>query len=591
MHLDDIITVPRTDPIYNAHGYLTKVPVGAIRPFIEEFSEPGELVVDPFAGSGMTGVTAMMTGRRAELSDISVLGRHVARGFLSIVDNDQLERIGAKVIDAVRADVGYLYRTVRVEDGADVEWVRTIWSFVYLCPHCGERMNFYTTIAGTGRSSPKSCPHCDGPFRKRHWECIDDVPVAVVTQGVNGTQVEQPIGQRDVERIDLARSNPRLTDVPTLEIGADREMYRRSALKRWGLTQTKHFFTARNALVLLHLWRRISEVADRALREKLMFAFTAILPRASRRYQWSPKRPLNAQNQTYYISPVHYEWNVFDLFQRKVRATMRAQEFRDQNRLFSNGIGLGQGIEYRLASANKLQHLPDGSVDYVFTDPPFGSNIFYSDMNLFQEAWLGQTTDPRHEAVIHTGGGRKEDASTRYENLLAAAFQEVFRVLRPGRHMSVVFGSSRGSVWSMVQRAIQNSGFETPPTHLALLDKGQRSVKGLASGREHVVTVDLVLTVRKPKARVKACRQASPLPVARTTLVHEAIEELSPEEAQNPSYVYVGVIKKAIQRRMSVESLHLSDVLIALGEAGYSIDPLTGLLKQPLQKRVHVTSD
>ena len=35
IRLPDTITVPRTDPIYNCHTYLTKVPIGAIRPFIE----------------------------------------------------------------------------------------------------------------------------------------------------------------------------------------------------------------------------------------------------------------------------------------------------------------------------------------------------------------------------------------------------------------------------------------------------------------------------------------------------------------------------------------------------------------------------
>ena len=57
--LPDTITVPRTDPIYNCHAYLTKMPIGAIRPFIEHFTQPGELVVDSFAGSGATGLAAL----------------------------------------------------------------------------------------------------------------------------------------------------------------------------------------------------------------------------------------------------------------------------------------------------------------------------------------------------------------------------------------------------------------------------------------------------------------------------------------------------------------------------------------------------
>ncbi|MGH9890742.1 MAG: hypothetical protein ACREA0_01905, partial [bacterium] len=54
---------------------------------------------------------------------------------------------------------------------------------------------------------------------------------------------------------------------------------------------------------------------------------------------------------------------------------------------------------------------------YVFTDPPFGSNIFYSDMNLFQEAWLRSATDHDREAVMHTTGneeGRRRRSVRRF---------------------------------------------------------------------------------------------------------------------------------------------------------------------------------
>jgi len=70
--LPEIITAPRTDAIYNCHSYLTKVPIAAIDPFIEVFTEPGEVVADFFAGSGMTGLAALRLNRRARLSDISV---------------------------------------------------------------------------------------------------------------------------------------------------------------------------------------------------------------------------------------------------------------------------------------------------------------------------------------------------------------------------------------------------------------------------------------------------------------------------------------------------------------------------------------
>src|SRR5258708_3965029 len=97
-HVAEELQVVRTDPIYQAHAYLTKVPVPAITPFIEAYSRPGELIVDPFAGSGMTGVAAAMLGRPARLFDISVLGRHIGKNYLNLVDGPNLEKYAQEVV-------------------------------------------------------------------------------------------------------------------------------------------------------------------------------------------------------------------------------------------------------------------------------------------------------------------------------------------------------------------------------------------------------------------------------------------------------------------------------------------------------------
>ena len=325
IRLPDTITVPRTDPIYNCHAYLTKVPIGAIRPFIETFTKPGEVVVDFFAGSGMTGLAALTLNRRARLSDISVLGKHIAKGYLIDAPARDVRAVANQVMAAARKAVGTLYMTKRGSDGAKVEMIRTIWSFIYLCPSCGNEMMFYEALNAQGRV-PERCPSCRGPFSRRNWPRGEDMPVQVVVQGGNGRQVGQDVCETDYRRMHAALKDGRLRTVPSLPIEKDREMFSRSGLGRSGMTETGKFFSPRNGIALIELWRAINDVEDEAIRQTLRFAFTAILPRASMRYQWSAKRPLNAQNQTYYIAPVYFEWNVFDLYNRKVNAVIRAND-------------------------------------------------------------------------------------------------------------------------------------------------------------------------------------------------------------------------------------------------------------------------
>jgi DNA modification methylase len=48
----------KNNPIYNAHSYHTKVPHPAIMRYILHYTQPGDIVLDGFAGTGMTGVAA-----------------------------------------------------------------------------------------------------------------------------------------------------------------------------------------------------------------------------------------------------------------------------------------------------------------------------------------------------------------------------------------------------------------------------------------------------------------------------------------------------------------------------------------------------
>lgn len=578
--LPEAITARRTDAIYNCHAYLTKVPVAAIQPFIETFAAPGETVVDFFAGSGMTGLAAVTLGRKAVLSDISVLGQHIASGYLAAVSPSAFLKEAAGVIKKARAALGDLYAVHREGDNAKRDMTRTVWSFTYRCPACERAIVYYDHISPSG-APPKTCPFCGDPFARRSWPREDDVPVEVVVEGVDGRLAAQPVSDFDRKMIAAAAADPRQKQVPSLVIDEHREMYSRSGLGKVGMTNTASFFSQRNAIALLELWRAINAVGDEDIRRKLSFAFTAILPRASRRYQWSAQRPLNAQNQTYYIAPIYYEWNVFELFQRKVDAALRADEevfggqgeplFRSANTKLAS---------YTLASADHLSHLKSESVDYVFTDPPFGSNIFYSDMSLFHEAWLGRTTDNAREAVVHTTGQRKNGAAERYEALLRGAFSEAYRILKPNRYMSVVFGNSSGRIWGLVQRALRDAGFKATPAHVAILDKGQRSVKGLNSGSEGVVTLDLIVTVQKPAGSEMADDARALSNGDAAMLIREAVADLSPDKARNPSYVYAHILTKAIQKHLTLDDLHFGDVLIALRKAGYSIDRKSGLLQR-----------
>lgn len=570
--MEDIIRAPRTDAIYNMHGYLTKVPVQAIVPFIEEFCPQNGVVVDMFAGSGMTAIAAKLAGRNAVVSDISRLGQHIGRGYLTEVAGQELEEVAQRIVKESKSSVGWLYNTTRLEDGRDCEAIRAVWSFVYSCPHCHSEEGFYRMLEAAGwEKADMVCQSCGQPFDKKRSKYLRDEPVLTVVKGVSGRQVEQPVSSHDEQMLSEADSMNCRDRIPSAEITPDREMYHRSALKKWNFTNTKDFFSQRNSAVLLDLWERINAVDNFEIRQKLLFIFTAILPRASKRYQWSKKAPLNAANQNYYVAPVFYEWNVYELFNRKVSACLKSDAL-----IFGNlEGGLPASQEYVTASADNLNHLADESVDLVFTDPPFGSNIFYSDMNLFQEVWLDAVTDQDREAVIRTTRGQRAGSEERYYQLLVSAFREAYRVLRPGGVLSIVFGNSKGSVWSMAQRSFREAGFVGKPVRINILDKGQRSVKGLASGQESVATLDLIVSIRKGDGVIGG-------EVGERVDWKDALNKIVSEYADRPgmtaSHLYLEVLRQAIYEDRDVAHIDLGHVLDSLEAHGVGVDEQSGFL-------------
>ena len=568
--LDDVINAPRTDAIYNMHGYLTKVPVQAIIPLIREFTPDDGWVVDMFAGSGMTAIASKMAGRNAVVSDISRLGQHIGQGYLTEVNQLEFAETAERLVAESKREVGWLYDTFHSRTGEKFEAVRAVWSFVYVCPKCEFKANYYEMMKVAKWDKKKmECPSCGNAFEKKRSEYFGDEPVLTVVKKDGENQLEQPFSDYDRQMVAEAERMNFRDRMPSAEITPEREMYHRSALKKWDTTNTKDFFSQRNSAVLFDLWSRIQNLDDEGLRKKLLFAFTAILPRASKRYQWSPKAPLNAANQNYYIAPVFYEWNVYELFMRKVSACLKSD-----NLVFGSlEANLDTEQRYAVASADNLDHLDDNSIDFVFTDPPFGSNIFYSDMNLFQEVWLGQTTDHEREAVIRTTRGQREGSAGRYTDLLTGAFREAYRVLKPGGVLSIVFGNSKGSVWAMAQQAFKDAGFTGKPVRINILDKGQRSVKGLASGTEGVATLDLIVSLRKGDEAENRERHDD---WSDSETVQGVVDKYADMQGMTASHLYLEVLRQAIYEDREVGSIDLGNILDALDRAGYLVSPDTG---------------
>jgi len=130
-------------------------------------------------------------------------------------------------------------------------------------------------------------------------------------------------------------------------------------------------------------------------------------------------------------------------------------------------------------------------VDYIFTDPPFGQNIIYSEVNFLWESWMGVTTSQAPEAIVSR---RQRKGIAEYRELMEQCFAEFRRILKPGRWMTVEFHNSNNEVWGAIQGALEDAGFEV--RDVRILDKQQPSFKQAST--ENAVQKDLAISARKP---------------------------------------------------------------------------------------------
>ena len=531
--------------VYDAHTYHTKVPPQGIAQLISYYTEPGDTVVDPFCGSGMTGVAALELGRRAVLSDLSPAAVFIARNLCTPVDHNRFMAAVDELIDRSTELSEKLYTTQCRDCGKAAAMLYTVWSYDLACNRCGGEFSLWdvarderTSVRESKILSTFACPHCSETIAKRGLKKGRRHPVEIGYKCCAGGRQEQRARpeERDLELLQQIERQgvPSHLWYPTRTFPAGGVNTRQPIAA--GIDSVDKAYTKRALWAMAHLWQLASDYPDTQLGEKLKFALTSLYQRVT---LFSEFRFWGGSGNTanYNVPQIANEQNVFVAFRRK--AATISWYFREAPNVKRD---MYVGVHY----ATALSHIPDGGADYIFTDPPFGSNINYSEMNLLWESWLGAFTDTTEEAIVSKPQGKSiED----YQLLLRRAFVEAYRILRPDGWMTVVFHNSSEKVWQALQKAITGAGFAVRGTQT--FDKKHGTFKMHVS--ENAVGYDLVLHCQKqsdatavstvfPSASVDAC----------TAFIREALQD---PDRYRTRYLHVNRKDEFDYRRLYAEWL------------------------------------
>ncbi|RME59831.1 DNA methylase, partial [Candidatus Parcubacteria bacterium] len=412
--------------IYNAHSYHTKVPHKAIMRYILHYTEPGDVVFDGFCGTGMTGVAgalceelgtqrtphvshAVQGQRFTILSDLSPIATFIASNLLRPFARSSFLSALEKVCGDVENDFGHLYRTQhtgwRVRDRKHVEhkayehrgekWGSvefTLYSDVVRCPECSSEITYYEVAVDEQNDALRKdirCPQCNAVVPETKWEPVYStvfdpilnrtirqlrIEPVLINYTVGSTRYEKLPDAHDKALSEEAAQLLRSVGLPPIALIPGRETQRNAPI---GITHLHHFFTPREHLFIAALLRRILDIGDIDIRFALLFALTATLPYASRLRRFRADRkgggPLSG---TLYVSSLVTPPHVIKTFKRNAATIADC---------LTPPVDPRRGHIISTQSAGHLANIPSNSVDYIFTDPPFGHNFDYSELNFFWE--------------------------------------------------------------------------------------------------------------------------------------------------------------------------------------------------------------
>lgn len=544
----------KNNPIYNAHSYHTKVPHKAIMRYILHYTDPGDIVFDGFCGTGMTGVAAQLCGdrkeveslgyrvdedgviyepvtqtvslpdgqadslryrpisklgaRKAVLNDLSPAATFIAYNYNTPVDAAAFEREAKRILREVEKECGWMYETLHTDGIIKGKINYTVWSDVFVCPECGAEMVFWDEAVDHENGKIRKdwpCPSCgvllsksprkdSGALRvERAFETKFDRAIGqtvrqakqapvLINYSVGKKRYEKRPDAHDLALIEKIENSDIPYPFPTERMPEGDESRRNDDI---GLTHVHHFYTRRNLWVLAALWEKAS---TSHYKNALHFWLNAASRTSTKltsikfsNYFFGGAGPITPGIKgTLYISSAIPEVPILKAARDRFNAIKRVWTFSQQ--LSSTIIGV--------QSSDALT-IPSNSIDYIFVDPPFGGNLMYSELNFLWETRLGVITNNKPEAVENKTQGK---GLPEYQRLMEACFHEFYRVLKPGRWMTVEFHNSQNRVWNSIQEAILRAGFMI--ADVRTLDKKQGTFKQVTATA--AVKQDLIISAYKP---------------------------------------------------------------------------------------------
>jgi adenine-specific DNA methylase len=413
--------------IYGMHKYWSKKPYNVIRTFIQKYCGKDGVVIDPFCGSGIAVIEAVITGRKGIGFDINPSAIFITKQVLTKVSSSKLYENFKQIESKIKEKINSFYRVKR--NGNTYQGTHFIWE-----------NNQITEVWYQNGSRKKNI---DNPTD-------EDIELA------NSFTYEGIENYYPTERF---FHNPRIN--------------------AYGNQHIYNLFTPRNLKALALLMNEIEDVEDKSIKDILKFCFTSSVGQASKMVfvvkkrgkmsgtVESEKKEVGSWVIGYWTPKENFEINAWNCFENKFSKILKAKRVQEKAPYSVRETDNFEELvcsDFNLMLLNQpaqigLKNVPDNSIDYVITDPPHGNRIPYLELSMLWNSWLRESADFENEIIISEAKERNKDIND-YNRLLNQVFEEIQRVLKPERHFSLMFNSLDDKTWINLISKLYSLEFE-----------------------------------------------------------------------------------------------------------------------------------
>lgn len=431
VHIDYAISPKTHTSMYLMHKYWARKPHNVVAEYIKRYSKKGEVILDPFVGSGVTAIEALKLGRKAVATDLDPMSTFITRMSILPVNLEEFKKEFTKIKKKVKPAIDSLYETT--------------------CSNCNE-----ATIADAfiwNDKKPNLIRYTCSCSKGKQWKKVADADLKKI---------------EEIEEKDIPFWYPNNELVWNTRVNVHKG------------DRVSDLFTKRNLFVLSIIYNEIEAIEDESLRNIMKFTFSSALPQASKMVFVIRRRGRakgKAKESTpevgswatrgYWVPSEFFEIHAWNCFENRFKKVYRGKKESNERipivkeaEIFDE---LSKGKNVLINTHNALELLsivPEESVDYVFTDPPYGDSVPYLELDYMWSSWMKFDVNFDDEIIISDSPMRKEKNFDMYRKMLGKAFRQIHRVLKKDRYLTVTFHNTDIKIYNTMISSVILAGFD-----------------------------------------------------------------------------------------------------------------------------------